>query len=50
MTSGHPQTKLRLPPDLHEQIKNDARSNERSINGEIVFRLRQQQAASAAQA
>lgn len=42
----HPQLKLRLPPDLHEQIKSDARSNQRSINSEVIFRLLQQQAAS----
>ncbi|MCQ4311734.1 Arc family DNA-binding protein [Pseudomonas stutzeri] len=31
----------RLPDDLHEEIKETARQNNRSMNGEIIHRLRQ---------
>jgi predicted HicB family RNase H-like nuclease len=31
---------LRLPPDLHERLKACAKENDRSLNQEIVNRLR----------
>lgn len=34
------QLKLRLPDDLKEALREEALANERSINGEIVNRLR----------
>ena len=33
-------TPVRLPPDLKEELKEAAAANERSLNAEIVFRLR----------
>lgn len=32
----------RLPDDLHQEIKETALKNNRSMNGEIIHRLRQQ--------
>lgn len=34
---------LRLPPDLRQQLAEDAARNQRSLNGEIVYRLQQAQ-------
>jgi predicted HicB family RNase H-like nuclease len=31
---------LRLPPDLHANLKDCAKENERSLNSEIIHRLR----------
>lgn len=31
---------LRLPPDLKESLRKEARSNDRSLNAEIIQRLR----------
>lgn len=47
MSRSDTQMKLRVPLDLREDIERAARLNERSLNGEIVFRLRQQKTASA---
>jgi predicted HicB family RNase H-like nuclease len=35
-----PDTHVRLPDDLHKALKAAADKNERSINGEIVARLK----------
>lgn len=35
-----PPTPVRLPLDLKSQLKNAAITNQRSLNGEIVHRLR----------
>jgi len=35
------QLKVRMPHELHEEIVEAAQANERSVNGEIVFRLQQ---------
>lgn len=40
--------RLRIPPDLKEYIRACSLANQRSMNGEIIFALRQQQAASGA--
>ena len=32
---------IRVPPDVREAIERSADQNERTLNGEIVFRLRQ---------
>ena len=40
MATEDPQFRLRLPEDLRDQIKAAAASNGRTINGEIVARLR----------
>lgn len=44
MSTGKSITKFvaRLPEDLHQEIKESALKNNRSMNGEIVQRLRQQ--------
>ncbi|NIC37193.1 Arc family DNA-binding protein [Halomonas desiderata] len=34
-----PQYKLRMPPELHEQLKRAAKENHRSMNAEIIARL-----------
>ena len=39
-----PQFKLRLPPDLLQQIKEAAASNHRTMNAEILARLAQPEA------
>ncbi|WP_369825702.1 Arc family DNA-binding protein [Novosphingobium sp. HII-3] len=39
--STHPQFKLRVPPDLRDFIRASAERNQRSLNGELVFALRQ---------
>lgn len=39
MKQTDPQYKLRIPPDLKEQIENAAKANNRSMNAEIVARL-----------
>lgn len=45
------QFRLRLPADLRDFLRGGAEQNQRSINGEIVYALRQyQKAASVAQA
>jgi hypothetical protein len=37
---GYVQTALRLPPDLHQELKEAAERNGHSLNAEIVARLR----------
>lgn len=34
-------TALRLPPDLHQLVHQEARTNDRSFNGQIVALLKQ---------
>ncbi|MFT9025917.1 toxin-antitoxin system HicB family antitoxin [Acetobacter indonesiensis] len=34
--------KIRLPPDVHTHVKEMAAKQERSLNGHIVFLLRQE--------
>lgn len=41
MTHSYTQMKLRLPPDVHSYIKGAANHQERSLNGHIVFLLKQ---------
>ena len=40
MARHEARTQLRLPLELHEKLTEQARINERSLNGEIVFLLR----------
>lgn len=42
MTDRHqlPPTPVRLPPDFKAQLQAEAKANERSLNGEILARLR----------
>ncbi len=40
--------RIRIPPDLKEFIRESAAHNERSLNGEIVFALRERQKAASA--
>lgn len=35
-----PPTPVRMPPDLKERLQAEAKANVRSLNGEIVARLR----------
>ncbi|WP_415512776.1 Arc family DNA-binding protein [Acetobacter papayae] len=42
MTHSYPQLKFRLPPDVHSYVKEAAKRQERSLNGHIVFLLRQE--------
>jgi hypothetical protein len=35
-----PAFNLRLPPDVRKELERCARENERSLNAEIVYRLR----------
>lgn len=42
MTHSYPQMKIRLPPDVHAHVKEMAARQERSLNGHIVFLLRQE--------
>lgn len=39
MTREDPQMKLRLPPEMRDQLKEAAEANKRSMNAEIVSRL-----------
>ncbi len=39
MARTDPQTNLRLPPELKQQLQQKADENKRSFNGEIVHRL-----------
>lgn len=39
--STNPQFKLRVPADLRDFIRASAKRNQRSLNGELVFALRQ---------
>lgn len=39
MTREDPQFKLRVPPDLRDDIEKAAKANNRSMNAEIVARL-----------
>ena len=32
---------IRVPPDVREAVEKSAAQNERTLNGEIVFRLRE---------
>ena len=34
-----PQYKLRMPPDMHRDLKAFAKANHRSMNAEIIHRL-----------
>lgn len=42
MPYSYPQLKFRLPPDVHSYVKEAAKRQERSLNGHIVFLLRQE--------
>lgn len=44
-TKDWPQLKLRIPPELHSWLKRQADQNQRSLNGEAIFVLRQAQLA-----
>lgn len=35
-----PPTPVRIPPDFKAQLKAEAKANDRSLNGEILARLR----------
>lgn len=48
MTQEDSQFRLRLPTDLRDYLRESARLNERSINGEIVYALRQHQKSASA--
>jgi hypothetical protein len=39
MSRGHPQIRIRLPPELKEKIKEAAHDNRRSMNAEVIARL-----------
>ena len=43
MAREDPMLRLRLPPDLKEFVQDSASHNQRSMNGEIVYVLRQHQ-------
>lgn len=43
MTQEDSQFRLRLPTDLRDYLRESAVQNQRSINGEIVYVLRQHQ-------
>lgn len=45
MTQQDSQFRLRLPVDLRDYLRESAEQNQRSINGEIVYALRQHQKA-----
>lgn len=47
MSRDDAQFRLRMPHDLREFVRESAKRNERSLNGEVVFILRQHQVASA---
>ncbi|EJD6598202.1 Arc family DNA-binding protein, partial [Proteus mirabilis] len=36
MSREYPQFKLRMPPDMHEKLKEIAERNGRSMNAEII--------------
>jgi hypothetical protein len=41
MAAEDPQTRLRFPPDLKARLEEEAAKNSRSLNAEVVARLRQ---------
>lgn len=48
-TRDWPQLKLRIPPELHAWLKRQADQNQRSLNGEATFVLRQAEQSQGAQ-
>lgn len=50
MTQQDCQFRLRLPVDLRDFLRKNAKQNQRSINGEVVYALRQHQKAASGQA
>ena len=41
MSREHPQLRVRVPPELKEQLEDMARSSGRTLTAEIVYRLQQ---------
>ena len=41
MRHKHKKYPVRMPPELREQLTNEARRTDRSLHGEIVHRLRE---------
>lgn len=48
MARDDAQFRLRMPHDLREYVRESARHNQRSLNGEVVFIIRQHQKSASA--
>lgn len=49
MTQEDAHCRLRFPVDLRDFLRENAKQNQRSINGEVVYALRQYQKAASGQ-